>query len=399
MDALSKYRNLEVATDASVTQPHIERLNGMSTENRIFLMRPTVGQEELEAVGKVFDSKFLTEGSVTQEFEKRIAEYVGAKYAVAVTSCTTALELALQVMEIGSKTEVIVPSFTHLATADAAANVGATPVLVDVHSDTYNMDFTSAKSGLSPKTRATIPVSLFGRPIDTEGLADFVKSRDIAVIEDAACSLGAAVNGKKVGTFADITCFSFHPRKLLTTGEGGMLVTDNEEYAEKARSMKNFGLSKYKGALKGIRRGSNYKMSNIMAAIGLVQLSKFENVLTERRNRARVYDELLARNPDVQIPISPPELTCTYQSYCVLLKHSGIRDKVRQRMIEQGIEVQLGTNALHLEPVFSKLRRTSVTNSTKVFKNALTLPLHNELTREDQDRVCSVLDTTIRGLL
>ena len=371
----------------------------MSTENKIFLMRPTVGQEELEAVRKVFDSKFLTEGSVTQEFEKRIAEYVGAKHAVAVTSCTTALELALQVMEIGSKAEVIVPSFTHLATADAAVNVGATPVLVDVHSDTYNIDLASAKSGLSRKTRATIPVSLFGRPIDTEGLVDFVKSRDIAVIEDAACSLGAAVNGKKVGTFADITCFSFHPRKLMTTGEGGMLVTDNEEYAGKARSMKNFGLDKYRGALKGVRRGSNYKMSNIMAAIGLVQLSKFESVLAERRKRARVYDELLAGNPNVQIPTSPPELSCTYQSYCILLKHSGIRDKVRQRMIEQGIEVQLGTNALHLEPVFSKLRRTSVTNSTRAFKNALTLPLHNELTREDQDRVCSVLDTTIRGFL
>ena len=362
-------------------------------------MRPTTGPEELAAVGRVFDSKFLTEGAETQEFEKRVAEYVGAKHAVAVTSCTTALELALQVAGIGDGGEVLVPDFTHLATADSVLNVGAAPVLVDISEESFNIDFAKAKLGLSRKTRCVMPVSLFGRPIDVEGLADFLRRRDITVIEDAACSLGADVKGRRVGTFADMTCFSFHPRKVLTTGEGGMLVTDNEEYAETARSLKNFGIAPHKGRLQGVRRGSNYKMSNILAAIGLVQLSKFESVLSERIKRAEIYNELLKDNPHVRIPQPPEGVRCTYQSYCLFLNHNGIRDRVRQRMIEKGIEVQFGTNSLHLEPVFSQVKRTRLVKSTKVFRNTLTLPLHNELTLDDQKRVCSELESAIGNVL
>ena len=366
---------------------------------KIFLMRPTTGPEELAAIKRVLDSKFLTEGAETQEFERRVAEYLGARHAIAVTSCTTAMELALHVAGIKHGSEVIVPDYTHLATGDSVLNVGADPVLVDVSDRSFNIDFDSARKGLSRKTRCIMPVSLFGRPIDVEGLSDFCRRRELIVIEDAACSFGADVNGRKVGTLADMTCFSFHPRKLLTTGEGGMLVTDNDEYATIARSVKNFGFQIHEGQGRGVRRGSNYKMSNILAAVGLVQLSKFENVLAERINRARTYDELLKDNQLIQIPEVTNGVRCTYQSYCIVLKHDGIRDQVKKQMIAKGIEVQLGTYALHLEPAFSRARRTRLPNSTRVFRNVLTLPLHNELTPQDQERVCSELDAAIRSCL
>jgi len=362
-------------------------------------MRPTVGPDELEAIRRVFDSKFLTEGDVTAEFEKRVADYLGVKHAVAVTSCTTALELALQVTNISNGSEVMIPDFTHLATGDAVLNVGAKPILVDVSDRSFNIDFNIPKSCFSRKTRCIIPVSLFGRPIDLDGLEDFRDKHDMIVIEDAACSFGAQLNGRKVGTFADITCFSFHPRKLITTGEGGMLVTNNEEYAELARSIKNFGLGKRNGQLRGIRRGSNHKLSNILAAIGLVQLSKFEEVLAERIKRADFYNRMLGSSGNLQIPDVPQGMRCTYQSYCVLLKRDGMRDKVRRRMIEQGIEVQLGTNALHQEPIFSRAKKANLKRSPRVFANTLTLPLHNELSHEAQQHVVNVLNESIESIL
>ncbi len=365
---------------------------------KIFLMRPGIGPEELDAIREVMDSKFLTEGDQTREFEKRIAEYIGVKHAIAVTSCTTALELALQVAGIKKGAEVVVPDFTHPATALPVLSAGAEPVLVDVSDQSYNIDFGSARLGLSRRTRCVMPVSLFGRPVDQEGLAEFLHRRQLVVIEDAACSLGAEVNGKKVGTLADMTCFSFHPRKILTTGEGGMLVTDNDEYAEIARSIKSFGFGPRRGTMRGIRRGSNYKMSNILAAIGLVQISKFEKMLAERIKRARIYNELLIGNESIQLPNIPDGVKCTYQSYCVSLKRDGIRDQVKQRMLEKGIEVQIGTYALHLEPVFARAKRTRLVKSLKVFRNTLTLPLHNELRREDQERVCAELEATIRSV-
>jgi len=199
---------------------------------KIKLIEPVVGKEEIRNVSRVLRSGWLTEGQQTKEFEKRVKNFVGAKYAVATTSCTTALELALRALDVGPGDDVIVPDFTHPATGNVVQWIGARPVLVDVNLFTYNIDPEEVEKAITRKTRCIMPVSWGGNPLNTQPLNELKEEHDLLIVEDAACSLGAEYNGKRTGTMADITCFSFHPRKIITTGEGGMAVTDNSVYAD-----------------------------------------------------------------------------------------------------------------------------------------------------------------------
>lgn len=354
---------------------------------KISLMKPYVGREELEAIKKVLDSGYMTEGPVTKEFEEKFASYVGAKHGIATTSCTTALELALKVLGVGPGDEVIAPDFTYPITAGVAVLVGAKPVLVDVDLESRNITADHIKEAITEKTRCIIPVSEFGNPLDKE-VYEIGEEHDIPVVEDAACSAGAEINGKKVGTFADMTCFSFHPRKVITTGEGGMITTDNNEFAEKLRSLKKFGMEddqfKY--------WGTNYKLSNVLGAIGLTQLGKIEEIIKTRIEKAKKYGELLEEIDDVEPPVVRDGTRHTFQSYAVRLEEDGVRDDLRKYLQEQGIETQIGTYALHLEPCFANVKRVgSLKNSEELYNNLLTLPLHHNLTTEDQERVCSAI--------
>ncbi len=234
-------------------------------------MRPVIGQEERLLVEEVFASGFLTEGPKVAAFEEKVAAYLGVKHAVATTSCTTALELALWVLGIGPGDEVIVPDFTYPATALAVYRLGATPVLVDVDLRTYNITSEAIKEAVTPRTKAVVPVSLFGQPL-SQDVYETSRELGLWIVEDAACSLGAAIGSRKVGTLADMTCFSFHPRKVITTGEGGMVVTDNDQWADKIRALKRFGLKKTDSGFRFVEQGTNYKMSDVQGAIGLAQM-------------------------------------------------------------------------------------------------------------------------------
>jgi len=360
---------------------------------KIYLMRPSVGEEELQAVKDVFGSKFLTEGDFTKRFETEFAKYVQVEHAVAVTSCTTALELALRVLDIGPGDEVIVPDFTHPATGNVVLSVGAKPVLVDVDIKTFNTDAEKIAKGISNKTKAIIPVSLFGNPLDMRPIIELKEKHGFVIIEDAACTIGAEIDGKKVGGQADITCFSLHPRKIITTGEGGMLVTNDDELAAKARAFKNFGFVVKNSKMVDIYAGSNYKFSNILAAIGLVQLSKIERILSSRIKAAEYYTKLLAGIDDVNPPHVSKNTRHTFQSYCVYLKKKGIRDALKQHLLQKNIEAQIGTYALHLEPAYNGIKHTDITNSELAYMNTLALPLHGELKREQQEYIVrSILD-------
>jgi dTDP-4-amino-4,6-dideoxygalactose transaminase len=362
-------------------------------DKKIFLMRPFVGAEELKAVKKVFDSKYLTEGPVTKEFETSFAQFVAAKHAIAVTSCMTGLELAIRVLRIKKGDEVIVPDFTHPATGDCVYQVNADVVLVDVDIESYNITPAAIEEAITKKTKCIIPVSWGGNPIDPE-IYKIGKEHEIPILEDAACSAGARINGKKIGSIADITTFSFHPRKIITTGEGGMMTTNDPVLADKAVALKHFGQTR-DGRF--TYHGTNYKMSNIAAAIGLEQLKKLPGILDDRIKKAARYSDLLKEVKGVRPPTKKSGITHVFQSYCIYVERDGIRDRLKKDLADRGIETQIGTYALHLEPSYSNVRKSgNLMNSELLFNHLLTLPLHHELTDQDQEYVVDSIKVLLK---
>jgi len=349
-------------------------------------MRPNLGDEEVQAVKEVFASKFLTEGDYTKKFERAFADYLNVRHALATTSCTRAMELALRVLEIGPGDEVIVPDFTHPATGNVVMIVGAKPVLVDIDLETYNLNPDAVKKAISKRTKAIMPVSLFGNPVDMKPLKEMQQKHGFHIIEDAACTVGAEVDGKKVGSQADLTCFSLHPRKIITTGEGGMLVTNDDKLAEKAMAYKHFGFTDSSRTTQ-IYPGSNYLFNNILGAIGLVQLSKIGKILSARLKAAANYTKLLSSVDGITPPFVRNGTTHTFQSYCTFVKKRGLRDSLKQYLLQRNVEAQIGTYALHLQQSYKDAKYEELVNSTLAFENVLTLPLHGELSFDDQKYV------------
>jgi dTDP-4-amino-4,6-dideoxygalactose transaminase len=350
------------------------------------LIKPYVGEEEIEKIKEVFKSGYLTEGAYTREFEEKFAKYIGCKYAIAVTNATNALEMILRCIEVKKEDEIIVPDFTHPATVDAVYLAGAKCVLVDVSKKSRNVTYQHIQDGISDKTKAIMPISACGNPLDIE-VYDY--KDEYYVIEDAAPSAGAEINGKKVGKFADATVFSFHPRKLLTTGEGGMITTDNEELYQKIKSFKQFGENrKDLGRFSFDTLGTNYKMSNIHAAIGIVQLERLEKILNDRIKKAEYYNKLFKGIDEIETPYKKENTRHIYQSYTLYIKKEGFRDTMIKRLLEKEIQTQIGTYALHLEKAFASAKIVgTLNNSTDLYNNLLTLPLYYEMTKDDQYRV------------
>lgn len=362
---------------------------------KIKLMEPLLGREELAAVHQVLESGVISAGEKGVMFGNMVAAYAGCEYGVAVSNCTAALHIALMVLGIGPGDEVMIPDYTHPATAMAVVAVGADPVLVDVDPVTFTLDFDKVLGGMSKRTKAIIPVSLFGYPVDIERYIELKNRFGVYVIEDAACSLGGIFNGVPSGSLADISCFSFHPRKIITSGEGGVLVTNNSAWAEKAKAIRQFGAVSVPGTTRMSFQwaGLNYKLSDVLAAIGLAQMEKLPRILEERRAKAKIYDAFLAGREGV---IAPPYVGAgvvhTYQTYCCLLHEDTNRDELLLDLAAEGIECQIGTYSLHLQPYFSSLKRHGILgNSASAFSRSIALPLHSNLTLCEQERVCSAL--------
>jgi dTDP-4-amino-4,6-dideoxygalactose transaminase len=358
------------------------------------LIKPVITAALKERVCAVLDSGYLTEGPVTRAFEKAVAEYTGAAHALAVTSCTTGLELALRAIGVGPGDEIVVPDYTYPATANVVMLLGATCVIVDVDPQTMLMDFAALEAALTPRTKAVMPVSLFGNPVDADRLAALKTRHGFFTVEDAACSLGAEFRGKRVGALADLTVFSFHPRKFITTGEGGMVLTNNAGWAAWMNSYKHFGMgqSATREGTSFVRVGTNYKLSNVLAAIGLAQMDMADELLAERRALAARYDALLASVPGVVLPRTTPGGTHSYQSYIIFVPE---RDRVLKSMRGKGVEVQIGTYALHMHEAFAQgpLCRMAgdMAGSRFAYENALALPLYHGMTSEEQEYVVSML--------
>lgn len=356
------------------------------------LMVPDVGEEEMQAIREVFATGFLTEGVFTQNFEKEVSKYVGVKHAIAVTSCTTALHTVLECMNIEGQ-EVIIPDYTYPATAEAVILARGKPVLVDVDSESMNMTTHGLEDAYNEKMSVFIPVSWAGVPLEPS-IYKKAKELGLKCLEDAACSLGAKIGNVFVGKLAEYSCFSFHPRKVITTGEGGIITTDDDEIAEKCYSFKHFGA---KGSsFETI--GTNYKLSNVLSAIGLIQMTKIEKIVSDRIQKAKIYKELLSKIDGIRPAYEDKGTRQTYQSYTCYVEKENFRDKIRKALDNENIQSQIGTYSLHLEPAYKNIKKIgSLKNSELLYKNALTLPLHKNLTQDDQEKICNIIGETLRN--
>jgi len=365
---------------------------------RIPLIKPFVTDALKQRVCDVLNTGYLTEGPVTREFEQAIAKQSDAAHVLAVTSCTTGMELALRAMGVGPGDEVIIPDYTYPATASVVNIVGADIVIVDVDPKTMLIDYDALEKAITPKTKAAIPVSLFGNPLNWDRLNGIKDKHNIHMLEDAACSLGSSYKGTRTGSLADISVFSHHPRKFITTGEGGTVATNNHDWADWMHSYKHFGMGVSDSRLTSefVRIGTNYKLSNVLAAVGLAQMDYMDELLTERRQLADRYRELFADIQGITLPRITDGGEHSWQTFCVFVNN---RDQIMADTRKKGIEVQIGTYSLHMHPAFNKNAKCQINDdmagSRYAFKHALALPLFHEMTGKEQTEVAK----TLKGLV
>ncbi len=346
----------------------------------IRLARPDVGAAELEALSEVVASGQLTMGSKVTEFEEAVAHAVGTAHAAAVSSGTAALHLALLALEIGPGDEVVVPAYTFPATANVVELCGATAVLVDIDPDTFNVDVAAVAAAVTPRTRAVLAVHLFGRPVEWEALQTAVP-QEVVLVEDAAGALGARYRGTPCGALGALACLSFHPRKIVTTGEGGAVTTDEAGLDEAVRRLRHHGWSA-PGEL--LAPGYNYRLPDLLCAIGIPQLARLEELLEARERVAGWYEERLEHL--VLTPGAAAGDRHGWQAYVVQLDR---RDEALDTLRAEGIEAQIGTWAVHrLGPYRSQ---GPFPGADRAFERALALPFATTTTEEEIDRVAAVL--------
>jgi dTDP-4-amino-4,6-dideoxygalactose transaminase len=364
------------------------------------LIKPYVTQEVKDKVCEVLDSGYLTEGPVTREFENAVRDYIGCRFALAVCNCTVGLEMSLRTLGIGPGDEVIVPDYTYPATASVVHIVGARAVLVDIDPETMLIDYDALENAVTPRTRAVIPVSLFGNPLDHDRLKDIKKRHGIYIIEDAACSIGAQYRNHYVGNLADISVFSFHPRKFITTGEGGMVTTNHPEWAQWMNAYKHFGMnpSESRHSARFDQVGTNFKLSNLQAAVGLVQMRHIDSLLSRRTQLAERYRSVLDTPSGLSFPKTTPGGCHSWQSCCVLAPR---RDEIIMRMKENRIETQIGTYALHMHGAYAESPRCRIagrlSGSRYAFEHCLALPLYHDMSEFEQDLVIEQLLSILSG--
>jgi perosamine synthetase len=382
---------------------------------RVPIVKPSLGAEEAELVSESIESGWVVQGPRVAEFEREFASYIGSDRAAATTSCTTALHLAVAILGLKPGDEVIVPAFTWVSTANVVEYMGATPRFCDVDLGTFNLDVAQLESLVGERTVGIIPVHLFGLCAEMGPVLKLAERHGLWVVEDAACALGAWQDGRHAGTFGDLGAFSLHPRKSITTGEGGMLTTQRAEWDEEARSLRDHGAD-----LSDLRRheepqafllsdfnrlGYNYRMTDLQGALGCVQMKKVDWVLDERRRRAAHYDEALGEHDWLATPVVPEGNTHGYQAYVCLFRPEEPsldsldrlwerRNAVMTQMERRGIATRQGTHAAALTAYYSErygITRDEFPVSAIAEKLSLALPLYPDMTDEEQELVLTEL--------
>lgn len=372
------------------------------------IARPVLGEEEVEAAARAIRSGWVTQGPEVAAFEAELAAFVGAPHAVAVSSCTTALHLALVALDIQPGDEIICPSHSYIATANAIRHASAVPVFVDVDPRTFNLDPAALAAALSPRVKAILVAHQLGMPADLARILAFARAHSLLVIEDAACAIGSEIDlgagFERIGkAHGDVACFSFHPRKLLTTGDGGMLTTTNERLASRARRLRQHGMSIPDTVRHGSKAvvfetydevGYNYRMTDIQAAVGREQLKKLPAIIERRRSIAALYHVQLGAL-DVTLPLEPAGMRSNYQSFCVRLPERADQRAVMQHLLDRGIATRRAVMNAHREAAYAGAGSSriagSLVESERIQDTGIILPLFHEMTEHDVSRVAVAL--------
>jgi dTDP-4-amino-4,6-dideoxygalactose transaminase len=363
-------------------------------ENEVKLTKPYVSFREIFAVSRILRSGNLTQGNASARFESDICEYVNSRYAFVTSSATTGLHLSLDVLQIGEGDEVIIPDFSFPATANSVIKVGATPICVDIDLKTFCLDPSEIEKKITKKTKAIMPVHAFGLCANMPEILRIAKKHKLRVIEDAACAIGSTIDQQHAGTFGDCGVYSFHPRKLITTGEGGAIVTNDDEMSQLIRVSRSHGGVRGELFMEFIDSGYNFRLSDINCAIGIEQLLKIKRIISGREKYAKMYNRLLEECSLLTTPYVPAGYHHTYQSYVVLLSQEVDRDFIIRELKKLDIETTLGTYSISSQPYFKKYapsQKVSTPRSNFAFKQSLTLPLYPGMKRRDVIKVATSL--------
>jgi dTDP-4-amino-4,6-dideoxygalactose transaminase len=374
-----------------------------------------MGAEEMAAVQRPLESGWVVQGPFVKQFEDQFSAFTGAPHSIATSSCTTALHIAVAALGLKPGDEVIVPAFTWVATANVVEYMGAKPVFCDVDLRTFNIDVRQVESLITPRTVGMIPVHLFGLCADMEPLMDLARRRGLWVVEDAACAFGGWYQGRHAGTFGDMGCFSFHPRKSITTGEGGMITTASADLDSLTRSLRDHGasrsdLARHSGKTAFLlseynHLGYNFRLTDIQGALGCAQMDRAPWILSERTRRARLYDEMLSGISWLTPPVVPEGYAHGYQAYVCLFRPeeptldnvarlNERRNQVMQRMEEQGIATRQGTHVAALQGFYREkyaLTPEQFPHAYLADRLSLALPLYPQMTDDEQTAVCETL--------
>ena len=378
--------------------------------DHIPLLKPWIEEDEVEAVSQVLRSGWIAQGPKVQEFENLVSDYLGCPHCVATNSATSALHLALRVSGIGYGDRVVAPSHTCVATLNAIHQCGATPVFADIDPRTYNLAPSAVEQVLSAEVRGILVVDQIGMPADIDTFVDLAEKHDLILVEDAATAFGASYKGKRLGSLGPPTAFSFHPRKMITTGEGGMVTTFDRKASERCRQLRSAGasisdLDRHKARGKLVQAyyeyGYNFRMTDLQGALGVVQIKRIESILEQRHSQAATYNRAFADIEEIETPYVPPYASPAFSSYLIRLagRASQLRDEVVSELALIGVSSRVGIQPAHREPMYGdQYEKLDLPNTDAAARETMFLPIFPGMTEEQQTRVSTAVVKTVARL-
>ena len=369
------------------------------------ISKPFLSKEEAQSAYDTILSGWVTQGPRVEEFENDFAKFTGAKYAVAVSNCTTALHLSLIVAGVKNNDEVICPSLSYIATANSIRYVGAKPVFAEVCND-YNLDVKDIENRITKNTKAILLVHQMGMPANIDEVKNICKKYSLELIEDAACAIGSCYKNKMIGSHSELVCFSFHPRKVITTGDGGMITTSRLDYYERLKKLRQHGMSvndRVRHASKKVifekyeELGYNYRLTDIQASVGIQQLKKLNEIVQKRREIASIYNNAFKDIQCIDLPKDNRHSISNFQSYSIILKKNCPikRNELMQKLLDHGIATRKGIMLAHKEEAYTNFDFKNLEHSEFLSNNSIILPLYVPMSKDDIDFVIKMFINTI----